>query len=449
MKALLYLLALCGVASGALGVNSAESIGAIESITSEAVHIAPNSGGIVAVDVLFIMASAALVLLMTPALGLFYAGMVNRQNVLSTTLNSIMLYAIIALQWIIIGYSLAFGDDIALFIGSLNHLFLSNTQGLHDSIPEGLFAFFQMMFAVIGAAIITGSVVERMRFGALLVFILCWSTLVYDVLAHWVWGGGWLMAIGSLDFAGGGVVHIAAGVAGLVGCIMLGKRSFSRGLLPHSLPLSFIGAVLLWLGWLGFNSGSAGSVGEVAINAFITTNLSVAGAMFSWMLIEWLKFGKPTLLGSITGIVAGLVAITPAAGFVTPFASIIIGFLASPICFFAISFLKSKLGYDDTLDAFGLHGIGGIWGGIATGLFATSAVNEGILEEAIGEGLFYSGDVSLLVVQIIAIVACFALSAVLSYMILKVISLFVPLRVDVAQEENGLDQALHGEIAYR
>lgn len=404
---------------------------------------------LVAVDMLFVMASSALVLLMTPALGLFYAGMVNRHNVLSTTLNSTMLYAVIALQWIIIGYTIAFGDDIGLMIGAFNHLFLSGTDTMHGSIPEGLFAFFQMCFAVIGAAIITGSVVERMRFGVLVIFILCWSTFVYDVLAHWVWGGGWLMAIGSLDFAGGGVVHIAAGVAGLVGCLMLGKRTFHQGLLPHSLPLSFIGAVLLWMGWLGFNSGSALSIDSIALNAFISTNFSVIGAMIAWMLIEWIKYGKPTLLGSITGIVAGLVAITPAAGFVTPFAAIVIGFCASPICFFAISFLKSKCGYDDTLDAFGLHGVGGIWGGIATGLFATSSVNAGILEEAAGEGLFYSGDFSLLFAQIVAIIACFALSAIVSYVILKIIQCFSALRVDLAKEENGLDQSLHGEIAYR
>lgn len=322
-----------------------------------------------AVDTLFVIASSALVLLMTPALGLFYAGMVNRNNTLSTILNSTMLYALIALQWIILGYTLAFGEDKGGILGGLNHIFLIDTNYSYvGNIPEKLFVFFQMLFAVIGAAIITGSLVERMRFGVLLIFILCWSALAYDILAHWVWGEGWLMKIGSLDFAGGGVVHIAAGVAGLVGCIMLGKRKFKRGLLPHSLPLSFIGAILLWMGWLGFNTGSALSVNSVAVNAFITTNFSVAGAMLSWMIIEWTKYGKPTLLGSITGIVAGLVAITPAAGFVTPFASIVIGFLASPICFFAISFLKSKLGYDDTLDAFGLHGIGGIWGGIATGL---------------------------------------------------------------------------------
>ena len=257
------------------------------------------------------------------------------------------------------------------------------------------------------------------------------------------------MAIGSLDFAGGGVVHVAAGVAGLVGCLVLGKRKLKKGILPHSIPLSFMGALFLWMGWIGFNTGSALSVNSVAINAFLTTNFSVAGAMVSWMLIEWIKYEKPTLLGSITGIVAGLVAITPSAGFVTPFSALIIGFLASPICFFAISFLKLKFNYDDTLDAFGLHGVGGIWGGIATGLFATSSVNAIIKEEAAGEGLFYSGDFTLLFVQILAIIACFTLSALISFLVLKCIGFFVDLRVTETQEENGLDQALHGEIAYR
>lgn len=403
-----------------------------------------------AVDTLFLIVCSSLVLLMTPALGMFYGGMVNRGNVLSTMINCSMLFALVCIQWVIVGYTLAFGDDIGQMIGSLNHLFLNNIQdSVIGLVPENLFAFFQMLFAVIGAAIITGSFVERMRFGVLLIFVLCWSTLVYDVLAHWVWGGGWLMQIGSLDFAGGGVVHIAAGVAGLVGCLLLGKRKFKKGILPHSLPLSFIGAIFLWLGWLGFNTGSALSVNSVAVNAFLATNFAVAGAMISWMIIEWTKYDKPTLLGSITGIIAGLVAITPSAGFVTPFSAIIIGFFASPICFFAISYLKFKLGYDDTLDAFGLHGVGGIWGGIATGLFATSSVNGIVSKEAAGEGLLYSGDLSLLCVQIVAIIACFALSALISFMALKVVSIFVSLRVEETQEENGLDQSLHGEIAYR
>lgn len=403
-----------------------------------------------AVDTLFLIACSGLVLLMTPALGMFYSGMVNRNNVLSTTINSIMLYALVAIQWVIVGYTLAFGDDIGLVIGNLNHIFLVGIEGESiGMISENLFVFFQMLFAVIGAAIITGSFAERMRFGVLLIFILCWSTFVYDILAHWVWGGGWLMKIGSLDFAGGGVVHIAAGVAGLVGCIMLGKRKYAKGIVPHNLPLSFIGAVFLWIGWLGFNTGSALSVNSVAVNVFLTTNFAVVGAMLSWMMIEWVKFGKPTLLGSITGIVAGLVSITPSAGFVTPFVAVLIGFLASPICFFAISYLKSKFGYDDTLDAFGLHGVGGIWGGIATGLFATSSVNGIVSKEAASEGLFYSGDFALLGVQIVAILACFVLSAITSFVILKVISFFSPLRVEEVQEVNGLDQSLHGEIAYR
>lgn len=403
-----------------------------------------------AVDTLFLIACSGLVLLMTPALGMFYSGMVNRNNVLSTTINSIMLYALVAIQWVIVGYTLAFGDDIGLVIGNLNHIFLVGIEGQSiGMISENLFVFFQMLFAVIGAAIITGSFAERMRFGVLLIFILCWSTFVYDILAHWVWGGGWLMKIGSLDFAGGGVVHIAAGVAGLVGCIMLGKRKYAKGIVPHNLPLSFIGAVFLWIGWLGFNTGSALSVNSVAVNAFLTTNFAVVGAMLSWMMIEWVKFGKPTLLGSITGIVAGLVSITPSAGFVTPFVAVLIGFLASPICFFAISYLKSKFGYDDTLDAFGLHGVGGIWGGIATGLFATSSVNGIVSKEAASEGLFYSGDFALLGVQIVAILACFVLSAITSFVILKVISFFSSLRVEEVQEVNGLDQSLHGEIAYR
>ncbi|WP_416860699.1 ammonium transporter [Helicobacter ganmani] len=403
-----------------------------------------------AVDTLFLIGCSGLVLLMTPALGMFYGGMVNRGNVLSTMINCVVFFALICIQWVILGYTLAFGDDIGQLIGNLNHLFLGNIQ---DStiglVSENLFVFFQMLFAVIGAAIITGSFVERMRFGVLLIFILCWSTLVYDVLAHWVWGGGWLMKIGSLDFAGGGVVHIAAGVAGLVGCLMLGKRKFKKGILPHSLPLSFVGAIFLWIGWLGFNTGSALSVNSVAVNAFLTTNFAVAGAMISWMIIEWTKYGKPTLLGSITGIVAGLVAITPSAGFVTPFSAIVIGFFVSPICFFAISAMKSKFGYDDTLDAFGLHGVGGIWGGIATGLFATSSVNEIVSKEAAGEGLLYGGDWSLLCAQIVAIIACFALSAVVSFVVLKIMSVFMLLRVEEVQEENGLDQSLHGEIAYR
>ena len=403
-----------------------------------------------AVDTLFLIACSGLVLLMTPALGMFYSGMVNRNNVLSTTINSIMLYALVAIQWVIVGYTLAFGDDIGLVIGNLNHIFLVGIEGESiGMISENLFVFFQMLFAVIGAAIITGFFAERMRFGGLLIFLLCWSTFVYDILEHWVWGGGWLMKIGSLDFAGGGVVHIAAGVAGLVGCIMLGKRKYAKGIVPHNLPLSFIGAVFLWIGWLGFNTGSALSVNSVAVNAFLTTNFAVVGAMLSWMMIEWVKFGKPTLLGSITGIVAGLVSITPSAGFVTPFVAVLVWVFAFPFCFFVLCYFKSLFCFVCVFGFFLFFGVGGIWGGIATGLFATSSVNGIVSKEAASEGLFYSGDFALLGVQIVAILACFVLSAITSFVILKVISFFSPLRVEEVQEVNGLDQSLHGEIAYR
>lgn len=401
-------------------------------------------------DTVFLIFSSLLVILMTPALGLFYGGMVRKINVLNTLVVCIVVFSLVALQWVVIGYTLAFGEDNYGIIGGLDHIFALGMDGNYiGGVPQKLFMFFQMLFAIVGSAIITGAFVERMRFGALLIFVLFWSIFVYDILAHWVWGGGWLMQIGSLDFAGGGVVHIAAGVAGLVGAIMVGRRKGARGILPHSLPLSFIGAVFLWLGWLGFNTGSALSVNMVAVNAFINSNLAVVGAVLSWVMIEWAKFGKPTLLGSLTGIIAGLVAITPACGYVNAICAILIGFLASPICFFAISTLKAKMGYDDTLDAFGLHGVGGIWGGIATGLFASGEVNGIIRQEGIKEGLFYSGDFILLMTQIVAIIACFLLSLLVSYGILKVISFYTVLRVEDSEEENGLDQALHGEKAYR
>ncbi|CAM2813184.1 ammonium transporter [Helicobacter burdigaliensis] len=401
-------------------------------------------------DTVFLIFSSLLVILMTPALGLFYGGMVRKINVLNTLIVCIVVFSLVALQWIVLGYTLAFGEDNYGLIGGLEYIFaLGVDGGFVGGVPQKLFMFFQMLFAIIGSAIITGAFVERMRFGVLLIFVLFWSIFVYDVLAHWVWGSGWLMKIGSLDFAGGGVVHIAAGVAGLVGAVMVGKRKSARGILPHSLPLSFIGAVFLWLGWLGFNTGSALSVNMVAVNAFINSNLAVVGAVLSWVMIEWVKFGKPTLLGSLTGIIAGLVAITPACGYVSAISALLIGFLASPICFFAISTLKAKMGYDDTLDAFGLHGVGGIWGGIATGLFATSEVNGIIAQEGLKDGLFYSGDFSLLGAQIIAVVACFSLSLCASFVILKIISFYTTLRVEDSEEENGLDQALHGEKAYR
>lgn len=407
-----------------------------------------------ATNTLFIIISALLVLLMTPAIAIFYSGMTKSKNALSTIMNSFLLLSVISLQWVIIGYSIAFGVDHFGLFGGLNFTFLDNVTGLNDSkIPNILFMLFQMMFAIIAGAIITGSLVGRMKFGVLLVFILLWSTFVYDPLAHLIWSeNGWLLTRGSLDFAGGGVVHISSGVAGLIGAIMLGKQKGfgTSSVLPHNLPFSFIGAILLFIGWLGFNSGSALAVDDIAVNAFIVTILAAFSGILSWVIIEWIKFKKPTLLGGITGLIAALVAITPAAGFVSPISSILIGFIASPICFYAMYLIKTKLKLDDSLDAFSLHGVGGIWGGIATGLFASAKINPSATGEGtLGEGLLIGGKYDLFLEQILAIIICIILSAIISFVILKIISLFTPLRVDQGSEENGLDVSLHGEEAYR
>lgn len=402
-------------------------------------------------DTAFMLLSAALVLLMTPALAMFYSGMVRSKNVLNTIMNSFIIIGILSIQWILIGYSIAFGSDISGILGGLDYFALSGVGSeASGTIPHNLFMIFQMMFAIISGAIITGAFVERVRFGILVIFILLWSTLVYDPLAHWVWSSdGWLLKLGSLDFAGGGVVHISAGIAGLVGCILIGRRKKITTITPHNIPYTFLGGILLWIGWLGFNAGSALGANTIAVNAFITTNIATASGILGWALLDYIKYKKPTLLGAITGAVAGLVAITPAAGFVTPMASIIIGFMGAVFCFLAITYLKRKLGYDDSLDVFGLHGIGGIWGGIATGLFASSKVNPIVASDAAGEGLFYSGDLSLLGVQIVAILACAGLSLVFSFVIFKIIACFANLRVSPEQEEAGLDSSLHGETAYK
>ncbi|PAF48598.1 ammonium transporter [Helicobacter sp. 12S02634-8] len=394
-----------------------------------------------------------LVLLMTPALAVFYSGMVRTQDSLSVLMNCLVMFGVISIQWVLLGYTLAFGGDIGSgLLGGWEHLGASNLEGNNaNGIPNSLFMTFQMMFAIIAAAIFTGSFVGRIRFGVLIVFALIWTTLVYDPLAHWIWSeNGWLLKGGSLDFAGGGVVHISAGVAGLVGALFLGKRKQMTGIFPHSLPYSFLGAMLLFVGWLGFNAGSAGAVDAIAVNAFITTCLCTASGVLSWIALEWIKYSKPTLLGAITGAVAGLVAITPAAGYVSPLSSVLIGILASPICFLALGYLKSKLKYDDSLDAFGLHGIGGIWGGIATGLFASSSINEAATGAGtLGEGLFISGSPDLLLEQIFAIFVCAGLSGFVSFVTFWLISLFTPLRVSEKSELEGLDISIHGEEAYR
>ncbi|MDT8715139.1 ammonium transporter [Clostridium sp. 19966] len=399
-------------------------------------------------DSSFVFTCTVLVMLMTPGLALFYSGMVRRKNALSTTMHSYVTMGIVSIQWILIGYTLAFGADHGGLIGGFNFFGL-NGVGINPNadyagtIPQSLFMMFQMMFALITPALISGAYAERFRFPAFLLFTLLWTTFVYDPVAHWVWGaGGWLHNLGALDFAGGDVVHISSGVSGLVIAIVLGKRKSLKSVRPHSLPLTILGVGLLWFGWYGFNAGSALAFNDVAMNAFVTTNTAAAAAGLSWMFSEWIINKKPTALGFGSGIVAGLVAITPAAGFVTPMSAILIGLLGGIICFFAVNFLKSKFGYDDALDAFGCHGIGGTWGGIATGLFATKSVNS-----AGANGLFY-GNAHQLLVQIIGIVATYAYAIVITLVILFVIKLFTKLRASEDEEEAGLDSSQHGESAY-
>ena len=399
----------------------------------------------------FILICSALVFLMTPALAFFYGGMVRRKNVLNTLLTSFFICGLASVMWVLIGYSMSFGNDFLGIIGKLNFFGLvgvgqTPNPSYSNDIPQLLFAIFQMMFAIITPALITGSLVERMKFSSIFVFIAAWSILVYYPLAHMVWGdGGFIKALGAVDFAGGNVVHISSGVSGLVACIMLGRRK-GHGLIsykPHNIPFVVLGAALLWFGWFGFNAGSALNAGPLAIHAFMTTNTSAASAMLSWMLIEKIKHGKPTILGCPTGAILGLVAITPGAGFVPIWSSIIIGALVSPISFFFISKIKAKFGYDDALDAFGCHGIGGIWGGIATGLFTQTSINS----SAKWNGLMF-GDIHLFVAQIESILLTILISATMTYLIIKVMKLFTDIRVSELNEADGLDISEHSESAY-
>jgi ammonium transporter len=400
-------------------------------------------------DTTFIIFSTVLVFLMTPGLALFYGGMVRRKNVLSTTGKSYAAMIIISIQWLLIGYTLCFGKDVGGFIGNLQWLGLSDVGFAPNAdyaatIPQQAFVIFQLMFAIITPALISGAVVERMNFLAFSLFILLWSTLVYDPIAHWMWGvGGWIRNLGALDFAGGNVVHISSGVSALVAAIMLGKRKKLETITPHHIPMTFLGAGLLWFGWFGFNAGSALAVNDIALNAFITTNTSAAAAAIGWSACEFYHRKKVTCLGIASGIVAGLVAITPGAGFVTPLSSLVIGLFGGAICFCGVTFIKQKFKYDDALDAFGCHGIGGIWGGIATGIFASTTVNS-----AAGQSGLYYGNIKLLGVQLIAIIATIVYSAVMTFVILKLINKFISIRVSNEEEQSGLDVSLHGEEAY-
>ncbi|MDD3140031.1 MAG: ammonium transporter [Lachnospiraceae bacterium] len=402
-------------------------------------------------DTAFIMIASAMVLFMTPGLAFFYGGLVRRKNVLNTMMSSFFIMGLASAMWVLVGYSLSFGGDIGGIIGNLKWAGLTGVgveAGPYaSSIPHLAFVMFQMMFAIITPALITGSVAGRMNFKALFIFIALWSIVVYYPLAHMVWGAGGLLGsvIGAVDFAGGNVVHISSGVSGLVLAIMIGKRhGFNKvNYRIHNVPFVLLGASILWFGWFGFNAGSALAANGLAVHAFMATNTSAAFAMLSWMLIDTLKEGKITVVGAATGAVLGLVAITPGAGFVPIWAAIIIGLLVSPICYFTMSVVKRHFGYDDALDAFGCHGVGGIWGGIATGLFANRSIND----VAKWDGLIY-GDYHLLVAQIISIAITVVIAVVGTVICASLIKLFIPLRVSEEDEKKGLDITQHGENAY-
>ena len=398
----------------------------------------------------FMMICTALVFFMTPGLAFFYGGLVRRKNVCNTMMACVAIMGLSVLLWTMFGYSLSFGGNHAGIIGDFRWAFLNDVgweAGPYaDTIPHLVFAAFQMMFVMITPALITGAVVGRMRFKALFAFIALWSFLVYYPMAHMVWGeGGFLAAIGSVDFAGGNVVHISSGVSALVLATYLGRRKGyeKTSYRIHNIPFVVLGASLLWFGWFGFNAGSALAADGLAAHAFMTSAISSAAALVSWMLIDVIKDGKPTLVGASTGLVVGLVAITPGAGFVPIWSSYIIGALVSPICYFTMNFIKHKLKIDDALDAFGCHGIGGVWGGIATGLFTKTSINS----VARWDGLVF-GNVHLFVAQVLSIIITAAVAVVGTLICIGIIRIFTPLRVDQKEEALGLDISQHGENAY-
>lgn len=413
----------------------------------------------------FIIVCSALVFLMTPALAFFYGGLVRRKNVLNTMFATMFIAGTAIVMWILFGYSLSFGSDVGGVIGNFDFLGFNNvsisesTRGLE--IPDALFAAFQMMFAVITPALITGAIAGRMKFKALVPFICLWSIVVYYPLAHMVWGGGFLGAgtdgglfgtglyLDSVDFAGGNVVHISSGVTGLVLAILLGKRrEYDRSAYkPHNIPFVLLGAALLWFGWFGFNAGSALAANGTAVHAFMTSAVSSAAALVSWMFIDVVKTGKPTLVGCSTGLVVGLVAITPGAGFVPIWASIIIGLLVSPICYFGVHLVKRVFKIDDALDAFGCHGIGGIWGGIATGIFGVKELAPGVESGAKWNGLIY-GETGLFFAQIESILVTVLVAVVGTLICVGIVRLFTKLRVSEMDERVGMDITQHGESAY-
>ena len=411
-----------------------------------------NVSGISAADTVWVLLAAALVMLMTPGLAFFYGGLVRRKNVLSILMQCFMMLCVISLQWVFCGYSLSFGPDLGGVIGGLDWLGLKGVgMGPSDyagTIPHTAFVLFQMMFAVITPALIIGAFAERMRFAAFVVFSLLWTTLVYDPVTHWVWGkGGFLGAMGGMgavDFAGGIVVHINAGMAALAAVIVMGKRKGFPDAIspPHNLPVAVLGAGLLWFGWFGFNAGSALAANNVAVSAFMATHIAGATAGLVWSILDWLKFGKPTTLGMITGAVAGLAAVTPGAGFVATSGAIWIGLCSGIICWLSVTALKARYQYDDSLDAFGVHGVGGIWGTLAVGLWATKSVNMAGVD-----GLFY-GNAHQLLIQAKAVGITMTYSLVMSLVLFKVVDFVIGLRVKDHEEAIGLDLTQHREAGY-
>jgi ammonium transporter, Amt family len=403
-----------------------------------------NSG-----DTTFVLVSAALVMLMTPGLALFYGGMVRGKNVLGTIMQSFIILGVITFEWVLWGYSMSFGPDHGGIIGGLEWFGLKGvgmdpSSNYGPTIPHLAFMIFQCMFAVITPALITGAFAERMKFTSFLLFTLLWATLVYNPLAHWVWGaGGWMGKMGAMDFAGGTVVHISSGFSALAAAFVVGKRlGFgSTAYIPHNVPMTITGAALLWFGWFGFNAGSALAANGLAASAFVVTHIASSVAALSWLLVEWYHKGKPTTLGAASGAVAGLVAITPASGFVGPVSAVIIGALGGMICYGGV-LLKSKLGYDDSLDVVGIHGLGGTWGALATGLFASKAVNE-----AGSNGLFF-GNPGQLVIQLISVIVTMVFAFLMTLLILKFVDAIIGIRIGEEEEQKGMDISLHDESGY-
>jgi Amt family ammonium transporter len=410
---------------------------------------AQGSGNIDPGDTAFVLISAALVMLMTPGLAMFYGGMVRRKNVLGTLMHSFVAIALVSIQWIIIGYSLAFGPDIKGFIGGLDWAWLSGVgiapnPAYAPTIPHMAFMIYQAMFAVITPALISGAIAERMKFSSYLLFVLLWTTIVYDPVAHWVWGtGGWLKGLGVLDFAGGIVVHITSGISALAAALFIGRRKnyLHEQMPPHNLPMTVLGAGLLWFGWFGFNAGSALSAGGLSVMAFVATHAAAVAATMTWVVIEWIHRGKPTMFGAATGAIAGLATITPASGFVSPVSALLIGLLAGAVCYVSLN-LKGKLGYDDSLDAFGVHGVGGILGTLAAGFLAEKMINP-----SGADGLFF-GNAHQVIVQVLGVFAAAAYSFIITFVLLKLIDLALGLRVSDEEEVLGLDLSQHEENGY-